>query len=929
MEVKPTSSGTFIKRTGSRTELSSSQQKLYRPEFGADIRGQKANEKLWELLAEYIDSEPTTIQKQIVSHVEYTLARTRFNFDKNAAYRATALSIRDRLIESWNDSQQHFTAEDHKRVYYMSLEFLLGRHMQNAAVNLNVENRYREALQEMGYKLEDLYEEEVDPGLGNGGLGRLAACFLDSLATLDYPAWGYGIRYDYGIFRQRIIKGYQVEVPDYWLSEMNPWEIERSDVSYDIHFGGHVEKHWENGQERAIWKPSETVRAVAYDTPIPGFDTFNTINLRLWKARPTNEFDFQSFNQGDYFKAIEDRQKAEYISSVLYPNDSTPSGKELRLKQQYFFCSATIQDVIRRFLKKERAWEDLPLKASIQLNDTHPAIAVPEMLRILVDKYGLNWQRAWNICHKVFSYTNHTVMPEALEKWSVDLLGKLLPRHLEIIYLINHFFMEQVKNKYKNHGQLYEKMASMSLIEEGDEKKVRMANMCIVGSHAVNGVAQLHTDLIRNKLFKDFNEYFPGKIQNKTNGVTPRRWIHCCNKELSHLFTKELGGYDWLTDLYTLKDLLPKAEDPEFRTSFQAVKRENKQRFAEWVKKECGVDIPTDAMFDVLIKRIHEYKRQHLFAFYMIHRYLTIKDMPPHERQNLVKRVFMVGGKAAPGYVTAKKIIKLITSIGDVVNNDPEVGDLMKVVFLPNYNVSSAQVIIPGTDMSEQISTAGTEASGTSNMKFVMNGAVIIGTMDGANVEIAQEVGEENMFIFGARLNEVDEIRRRGRQNAGGRLQRVFDSIRGGMFGNPHELSSVVDNIENYDHYLLKNDFYSYIDAQTRADEIYKNQEQWLKMCIYGSLNMGKFSSDRTISEYAKDIWNLESAEVPKPAGTAITRVRSQPFLVDAEQSYEKLKEHRTKKEIKHLNEVPDEKLEESLQKQDSEADKSKYEYQS
>lgn len=528
---------TPIKRRSSRINM---QKKQFRPEFTPGNKETSQYDKLWNLMSEYQDAEIETIQRGIVSHVEYTVARTRFNFDNQSCYRATAFSIRDRLIESWNDTQQLTTAANCKRVYYLSLEFLLGRLMQNNLVNLNLESRYRKALDELGYSLENLYEEEVDPALGNGGLGRLAACFLDSLATLEYPAWGYGIRYDYGIFRQMIIKGYQIEVPDYWLSQQNPWEIERPDVSYDVYFGGHVEKR--NGA--SCWHPSETVVAVAYDTPISGYDTFSTINLRLWRSRPTNEFDFNSFNSGDYFQAIHKRQQAEYITSVLYPNDSSEAGKELRLKQQYFFCSATIQDVLRRFLKKNKDWEELPEKMAIQLNDTHPAISIPEMLRVLVDIYSLDWAKAWNIVHKVFSYTNHTVLPEALEKWSVDLIGKLLPRHLEIIYFTNFVFMSEAKERLANDPRKNEILADMSLIEESDPKKVRMANLCIIGAHQVNGVAALHTSLLINNLFKNFHNYFPGKFLNKTNGVTPRRWIHCANRELSKLFTKELRTYE-------------------------------------------------------------------------------------------------------------------------------------------------------------------------------------------------------------------------------------------------------------------------------------------------------------------------------------------------------------------------------------------------
>ncbi|CAG9317279.1 unnamed protein product [Blepharisma stoltei] len=932
------SSGVFVDEEGSgfrrkgsrhssRVELSA--QKLYRPEFDSVMRGEEANEKLWELMAEYIDSEKSTIQKSIVAHVEYTLARTRFNFDKNSCFKATALSIRDRLIESWNDTQQLFTAEDKKRVYYMSIEFLIGRSMQNALVNLGLEDKYREALEEVGYKLEELYDEEVDPGLGNGGLGRLASCFLDSLATLDYPAWGYGIRYDYGIFRQMIVKGYQVEMPDYWLAQMNPWEIERSDVSYDVYFGGRVEKRWENGVEKSNWIPSETVKAVAYDNPIPGYDTFNTINLRLWKSIPTNEFDFQSFNQGDYFRAIETRQKAEYITSVLYPNDSTPSGKELRLRQQYFFCCATIQDVIRRFLKKSRDWEEFPDKVAIQLNDTHPAISIPELLRVLVDKYGLEWQRAWNICYKVFSYTNHTVMPEALEKWSIELFERLLPRHLEIIYLINFHFMNQVGQRYANDPKKFDIMGYMSLIEESRPKTVRMANLCIVGSHAVNGVAALHSNLLKTQLFARFHEYFPNKFQNKTNGVTPRRWIKCSNKPLSDLYQKYLESNSWLSDLTETKSLMRFIDNEEFKEEFRLAKQQNKERLARWIEKECGIRVPTDAMFDIMVKRIHEYKRQNLFALYMIHRYFTLKAMSVDDRAKQVKRVFMVGGKAAPGYIAAKKIIKLINSIGDVVNNDPDIGDLMKVVFLPNYCVSSAQIIIPAADLTEQISTAGTEASGTSNMKFVMNGAIIMGTMDGANVEIVEDVGIQNSFIFGARVHEVDKLRQHSGQPAGTRLQKLFDAVKNGTFGNPKELSSLIESLEHNDVYLVKSDFYSYIEKQAEADATYKNQDQWLRMSITGALNMGRFSSDRTIKEYADEIWDLESVEIPKPSLNAMSRVKSQPNINPAQERLEKRRHE--DQEISHnkIESIPTEDLEASLMKDEEEDKIPKYLYTS
>ena len=904
-----------IHRRSSRTNMLEN-TKQYRPEFHTQLQGSEKSEKLWNLMAEYIPSDPATIQKSIISHVEHTLARTRFNIDKSSCYKAAAFSIRDRLIESWNDTQQLFTAEDHKRVYYMSLEFLLGRLMQTNLVNLNMESRYREALNELGYKLEELYEEEVDPALGNGGLGRLAACFLDSLATLNYPAWGYGIRYDYGIFRQKIIKGYQVEMPDYWLGSLNPWEIERSDVNYEVYFGGRVEKRNEGGVEKSVWLPNETVIAVAYDTPISGYDTFNTINLRLWRSRPTNEFDFNSFNSGNYFSAIEARQRAEYITSVLYPNDSTEGGKELRLKQQYFFCSATMQDVIRRFLKKDHKWEELPDKIAVQLNDTHPAIAIPEMLRILVDIYSVNWRKAWGLVHKVFAYTNHTVLPEALEKWGTNLIERLLPRHMEIIYLINFYFMQEISEKLANHPQKNSLLSEMSLIEESLPKKVRMANLCVLSSHKVNGVAALHSDLVKNRLFAHFNSVFPDKFTNKTNGVTPRRWIHCANRELSDLFSFTLGGYKWLTEMGHLRDLDIKKTDPVFLKKWREIKQNNKEKLAAWVKKECDIEIPTDAIFDIMVKRIHEYKRQLLFALYMIHRYLTLKRMPQQDRLKMQKRVFMVGGKAAPGYISAKKIIKLVNAIGETVNNDPEIGTLMKVVFLPNYCVSSAQIIIPAADLSEQISTAGTEASGTGNMKFAMNGALIIGTMDGANVEIAEEIGEGNMFIFGARVQEVDRIRERlnnGDYHIGNELREIFQAIRDNRFGCAKEIVSLVEGLERHDYYLVCHDFYSYLKEQENADRAYQDVDNWTRMSISSAISMEKFSSDRTIHEYAEEIWQLDQVVIPAPSDSAIGRVRSQPHLILANDRLEKFEKRKKRREATIIKNIDENELHNTL----------------
>ena len=654
---------------------------------------------MWELMSSYLGTDRGAIQRQIVNHVEYTLARTRFNFDNQCAYQAAAYAVRDRLLESWNDTQQYHEANDCKRVYYFSLEFLMGRTFQNALVNSDLSGPFRDALMDMGYDLEELYEEEHDAALGNGGLGRLAACFIDSLATLEIPAWGYGIRYEFGIFKQTIKDGYQVEIPDFWLNRGNPWEVERQDVTYQIRFYGSSNKYQDGGQERANWEGCQKVVAMAYDSPIPGFNTYNTNNLRLWRSRPRNTFDFDKFNSSDYHGAIRERQEAEYITSVLYPNDSTDSGKELRLKQQYFFCSASIYDMIGRY--KQRHNDRFALfseKNKVQLNDTHPAIATIELLRILIDEEKLSFEEAWNVGYHTFSYTNHTVLPEALEKWSVDLIGRLLPRHLEIIYQINHLYIGKLKQKYPGDNK---KIERMSLVEEGWPKKIRMAYLSIVCSHTVNGVAALHSQLLKQTIFKEFDHLYEGKLQNKTNGVTPRRWIHCCNPELSDLLSDTLGGVDeWITSLENLQQLAPYATDKTFQDKFIEIKRQNKAKLKAWIKENTGFDVPLDALYDIQVKRIHEYKRQLMNILYIIYRYLSILDTPANERKSkFVSRVVAIGGKAAPGYHNAKAIIKLITAVGHKINNDHQIGDLLKVVFLPNYNVSSAQIIIPASEL--------------------------------------------------------------------------------------------------------------------------------------------------------------------------------------------------------------------------------------
>jgi len=882
--MKSNTSGTTLIRKNSRSDFDSSNM-LFRPEFRTSEEAEtNQTEKLWALMSNYIPRDVQTIQTNLVNHLEYTLARTRFNFDKAACYKATALTVRDRLIESWNDTQQHLTALNPKRVYYLSLEFLMGRALKNALVNIDMENEYYRAIDELGFKLEEIYDEERDPGLGNGGLGRLAACFLDSLATLDYPAWGYGIRYNYGIFKQQIINGAQVEVPDYWLINGNPWEIERNDVTYPIRFYGSVRKEIEDGKEKHIWTEGEMVYAVAYDNPIPGFNTFNTINLRLWRSEPANQFDFASFNHGDYFKALESRQRAEYISSVLYPNDSTPGGKELRLKQQYFFVSASLQDILRRFKKMNKDWKELPEKIAVQLNDTHPALGILELLRILLDVEKLEMDFAWSLVYKVFAYTNHTVMQEALEKWSVELIGNLLPRHLELAYMINHFFLERISKKYVGDDR---RLASMSIVEEGMPKKIKMANLCIIGSHTVNGVAELHSELLKTTLFKDFYELFPKKFQNKTNGVTPRRWIACANPELAQLYTETLGTRDWLANLEFVKQLNGKEKDAEFRKAWYEIKQKNKRRLAKWVHKNTGITINENSLFDVMVKRMHEYKRQLMNVLYVIHRYLQLKDASPLERSKAVPRTVMIGGKAAPAYYNAKLVIKLIGSVSAIINKDKDTKDLLKLVFLPNYSVSNAEIIIPASELSQHVSTAGTEASGTSNMKFVMNGCLIIGTMDGANVEIAHEIGQENMFICGAKVEEVEKLREKMRNSDpleyyGQDLKKVFDAVSDGMFGNRDELTQLIDTIRNKnDYYLVCHDFYSYVKAQEEVDKVYRDKDEWTKRSIIGAVNSSKFSSDRTISEYAQDIWNIEPVDIPKPtvSQSDVVRVKSYSAL--------------------------------------------------
>ncbi|CAN6636025.1 glycogen phosphorylase [Trichomonascus vanleenenianus] len=799
-------------------------------------------------------------QAEFVRHVETTLARSLYNCDELAAYQAASHAIRDRLVVQFNKTQQSHTLADPKRVYYFSLEFLMGRAMDNAMLNTNIKGIARDAVKEFGFRMEDVLEQEPDAALGNGGLGRLAACFVDSLTTSNYPGWGYGMRYQYGIFKQKIIDGHQVELPDYWLTYSNPWEIPRYEISVDIMFYGWVQTTTnDEGKTVKQWVGGELLRAVAYDFPIPGYGTENVNNLRMWSSQPHEEFDFSKFNEGDYESAVRDQQRAETITAVLYPNDNFYSGKELRLKQQYFWVAASLSDILRRFKKSKKAWSEFPDHAAIQLNDTHPTLAIVELQRRLVDIEGLEWDAAWDIVTRTFSYTNHTVLPEALEKWSVDVLGHLLPRHLEIIYDINLYFLQSVEKRFPKDREL---LAHVSIIEESQPKQVRMAFLAIVGSHKVNGVAELHSELIRTTIFKDFVRiYGPDKFINVTNGVTPRRWLLQANPRLAALIAEKLGSYDYLKNLGMLKDIEQYAHDPEFQTRWNDIKKHNKMRLAKLIREQTGVEVNTDALFDIQVKRIHEYKRQQMNIFGVIYRYLMLKQMKPADRKKVAPRVSIFGGKSAPGYYMAKSIIQLINAVGKVINNDNDVKGILQCVFIEDYNVSKAEIIIPASDISEHISTAGTEASGTSNMKFVLNGGLIIGTVDGANIEISREVGEENMFLFGNLAESVEELRydhTYGKVVLNEKLDQVFEALESGTFGDASSYQALIGSIRHGDHYLVSDDFDTYLEAQRQADIAFKDKDTWCSKSIICVANMGFFSSDRAIDEYAEAIWNVE-----------------------------------------------------------------------
>jgi len=830
-------------------------------EGSSDHAAGAGHEKLWKLMEDtYLENDPAALQRSFANHLEYSQGKNRFIATRHDLYQSIAYSIRDRLMERWNDTMNTYYQENVKRVYYLSLEYLMGRTLGNALVNLGITDDTEKALTELGYNLEDLRELEPDAGLGNGGLGRLAACFLDSMASLGLPADGYGIRYEYGIFDQRFEDGFQVEKPDHWLRFGNPWELVRPEFSYPVSFGGHVEKNYdEHGRLSCRWMPADRVIAVAYDTPVPGYQNRTVNTMRLWSARTLDEFSLKHFNEGDYMRAVEEKIHDENISKVLYPADEREAGKELRLKQEYFFVSATLKDILRRFRIKNEDLRLLPEKVAIQLNDTHPALAIPELMRLLVDKNGIAWEEAFEICIGVFGYTNHTILPEALERWPVYMFEKLLPRHLEIVYEINRRFLEEVSAKFPGEPEL---AGRLSIIEEGPRKSVRMAHLAIVGSHSVNGVAALHSDILKAKTFRDFYRLWPAKFNNKTNGVTQRRWMKLCNPRLSSLIESRIGGR-FVTDLFELEKLAPLAEDAAFRKAFREVKAANKKDLAHLIRQKTGIEINPDSIFDCQIKRLHEYKRQLMNVLHIIALYDRIKSGYGSE---MVPRTFIFGAKAAPAYKTAKLIIKLINSVADVVNDDPDVGDLLKVVFLENYSVSLAQRIVPAADVSEQISTAGMEASGTGCMKLSMNGALTIGTLDGANVEILEEVGADNMFIFGLKTDEVLALRTSGyspRDVVAGNaeLRRVLDRIADGTFcrEQPDLFHPLLHSLlDAGDYFMVLADYEAYADCQKKLERTYRDAEKWSRLAILNVAKMGKFSSDRTIRQYAEEIWAVK-----------------------------------------------------------------------
>ncbi|MGO8828165.1 MAG: glycogen/starch/alpha-glucan phosphorylase [Steroidobacteraceae bacterium] len=782
---------------------------------------------------------------------------------KNDYYMALAYAVRDRMLQRWISTASAYTKHASRTVAYLSAEFLMGPHLGNNLINLGLLEPVKQCMSELGFSFEELLQQEEEPGLGNGGLGRLAACFIDSLATLEVPALGYGIRYEFGIFHQEIVGGWQVEKTDKWLRNGNPWELVRPEWAVSVKLGGSTEQYIDEHERlRVRWVPHKIVNGVPYDTVILGYRTNTANTLRLWRAEAPESFDVAMFNSGDYYGAVNQKIISENLSKVLYPNDEQLRGKELRLEQQYFFVCCSLQDMFRILRGQKQPVERFHEKFAVQLNDTHPAIAIAELMRLLIDEYVLPWSEAWHITCRTFAYTNHTLLPEALERWPLEVFGRVLPRHLQIILEINAHFLEEVRIRFLGDE---ERIRRMSLIEESGERYVRMAHLACVGSHAINGVADLHTELLKRDVLKDFYELWPRKFSNKTNGVTPRRWMVLSNPQLSDLITEHIGD-GWIKDLAQLKRLEPLAEDAGFRARWREIKQHNKHSFAALALNRTGIVLDPNSMFDVLVKRIHEYKRQHLQVLHIVALYHSIKSNPSLAVQ---PRCFIFGGKAAPGYHLAKLMIKLITAVGDVINRDPDVRDRLRVVFLPNFNVTNGQRVYPAADLSEQISTAGKEASGTGNMKFCMNGALTIGTLDGANIELREEIGAENFFLFGLSAQEVYAMKARGYRpmdfySGNQRLREVIDLIRSGFFsrGDTELFRPLIDSLMHYDPYMLFADFESYLEAQARVSEAYGDAERWTRMSILNTARSGKFSSDRTIREYCTEIWRAKAVPI-------------------------------------------------------------------
>lgn len=804
--------------------------------------------------------ETNSLKNDIRRHILFTLGNDPDKSDLYSIYMGLAYSVRDRLLERWVKTQRSLYDTLAKRVYFLSLEFLPGRFLKNYLISLNMEEDARRTLHEMGYDLDDLEEEEWDAGLGNGGLGRLASCYMDSLACLNLPGYGYGILYDYGIFHQVLENGGQREHCDNWRRRGNPWEIKRAQHLEPIRFYGRSEPYRDSaGRLRYRWVGGEIVMAMACDILIPGYGDDYVTNMRLWAAQSSREFNLEHFSHGDYIGAVQSKVMGENISKVLYPSDEIEAGKELRLKQQYFFVAATLSDILRRFRKQSDSFADFPDFVAIQLNDTHPTIAIPELMRVLMDEHALEWDDAWAVCEKTFAYTNHTVLPEALETWPLELIGRLLPRHLEIIYEINHRFLTAVRKKYPDDPHL---PARLSIFQEGALQQVRMAHLAVVGSHSVNGVAALHSHILKTGLFKDFDRFFPDRIRNITNGITPRRWLLQANPSLSRLITSAIGP-DWISALDLLEKLATYADDPEFRTAWMASKLENKHRLARYILRKTGQEADPNTLFDVQVKRIHEYKRQLLNILHVITQYNRIKADPAAA---VVPRTVIFAGKAAPAYYQAKRIITLINSVADVVNNDPEIRPKLRVLFLPNYCVSNSEKIVAAADLSEQISTAGMEASGTGNMKMALNGALTIGTLDGANVEIMEEVGRENIFIFGLTAEEVTDLRSSGYDpgkyyQTDAELKQVLDMITSGFFSprQPELFAPLISALRDQgDYYMLLADYRSYVTAQEEVSRVFQDPDDWARRSILNTAHMGKFSSDRSVMEYVENIWGIK-----------------------------------------------------------------------